>query len=237
MRHQNIRARLGHCLRLLRIEYVGAGQHVQLMGFAHHLDLQAVAHAGLLQILPEDAVDQADRREVLHSVEALRFELLEVDVHYTERIRSAYARQHRSMLDDRENLGAHLHHDLVGVAIGQKPGQRAAPRHAVTTGVVDDEHVRAAGFAALCRDAGSGAHTYQNLPVGDFLLEFRDDFCTCSSFFLLVFLICFLPVERACALPTGRLTPYSDGCFSLRAASSSMPRIRVYSLIGIILST
>ena len=34
------------------------------------VDLEPVAHAGLLEVRAEDAVDQADGREVLHAGEA-----------------------------------------------------------------------------------------------------------------------------------------------------------------------
>ena len=46
----------------------------------------------------------------------------------------------------------HLHDDRVGVAVGQEPGQRAAPRHAVAARVVDDDQVRAARLGALGRE-------------------------------------------------------------------------------------
>ena len=38
----------------------------------------------------------------------------------------------------------------------EEPGQRAAPRHPVATGVVDDDEVAAAGLGALGRQAGAG---------------------------------------------------------------------------------
>ena len=51
-------------------EHVRSGQQVEFAGGGDHLHLEPVAHAGLLEVLPEDAVDQTDRREVLHAGEA-----------------------------------------------------------------------------------------------------------------------------------------------------------------------
>ncbi len=78
---ENIGTCLSHGLRLFGVEHVRAGQHVKLMRLAYHLYLKTVAHAGLLKILAEYAVDKTDGREVLHAVEALCLELTEVNVH------------------------------------------------------------------------------------------------------------------------------------------------------------
>ena len=56
--------------RLGLAEDVGRGQQVQRAGARDHLDLEAVAHAGLFEVGAEGAVDQADGREVLHAGEA-----------------------------------------------------------------------------------------------------------------------------------------------------------------------
>ena len=60
-------------------------------------------------------------------------------------------------LHDRQHLAAHLHHDRVRVAVRHQPGQRAAARHPVAAGVVDDDQVGAALLGALGREAGAGA--------------------------------------------------------------------------------
>ena len=59
-----------HRLRLLLVEHVGRGEEVQLVGGADHVDLEPVAHAGLLEVGAEDAVDEAHGGEVLHAGEA-----------------------------------------------------------------------------------------------------------------------------------------------------------------------
>ncbi len=61
----------------------------------------------------------------------------------------------------------HLADDLVGVAVGQQPGQRTAARHPVATRVVDHDQVDAAGLLALGRQAGAGAATDDELASGD----------------------------------------------------------------------
>ena len=55
-----------------------------------------------------------------------------------------------------QHLAGHLHDDGVGVAVGQQAGQRAAARHSVAAGVVDDDEVGSAGFGTLRREAGAG---------------------------------------------------------------------------------
>ena len=56
-----------------------------------------------------------------------------------------------------QHLAAHLDHDLVGVAVGQEAGERAAAGHAVAAGIVDHDQVDAAGLLAAGREAGAGA--------------------------------------------------------------------------------
>ena len=75
VRHQLVRAGLGHRLRLVGVEHVGRGEQVQLVREPDHLDLFVVAHAGRLEVGPEVAVDQPDRREVLDAGEAHLLEL------------------------------------------------------------------------------------------------------------------------------------------------------------------
>ena len=173
MRDKAVRARFGHCTRLLCVEDVGAGHHIQLMRLADHIDLKAVAHAGLLQILAEHAVDQADGREVLHAVKALRLQLLQVDVHHAEGVRAAHTGEHRCLFNDRQNLVAHFHHDLVRVAIGKQAGKGAAASHTETAGVIDDQHIHARFFRALGRNAGTGADADENLPLRNLRSEVR----------------------------------------------------------------
>ena len=87
----------------------------------------------------------------------IALQLVEEHVHEAERIGAVDAGEHRRVLHDRQHLARHLHHDLVGVAVGHQPGERAAARHAVAAGIVDDDEVDAAGLLALGRQPRAGA--------------------------------------------------------------------------------
>ena len=101
----------------------------------------------------EDAVDQADGREVLHAVEAHGLQLAQEHRHDPERIGAADAREHRRVAHDRQHLARHVDDDGVGVAVGQEAGEAAAAGHAEAAGVVDDDQVDAAALGELRRDA------------------------------------------------------------------------------------
>ncbi len=70
-------------------------------------------------------------------------------------------------LHHRQHLVRHLADDLVGVAVGEQAGERAAPGHAVAARVVDDDQVDAAGLLALGRQAGAGAAADDRPARGD----------------------------------------------------------------------
>ena len=103
--------------------------------------------------------------------EAHRLELVEEHVHQAERVGAVDAGKHRRVLDHGQHLGRHLDHDLVGVAVGQQPRERAAAGHAVAPGVVDHDEVDAAGLLALGGQAGAGAAADDGLAAGDHGLE------------------------------------------------------------------
>ena len=145
------------------------------MRLAYHLYLKTVAHAGLLKILAEYAVDKTDGREVLHAVEALCLELTEVNVHNTEGVGTADARKNGGVLDNGKDFCTHLNDYLVCVAVGKQTGKRTAAGHAVAAGVVDYEHIRTARLAALSGDTGTGADADKDLTVFDFFFEFCND--------------------------------------------------------------
>ena len=117
MRHEDVGTRSRHRRRLVVVEGVGRRQEVTLVREPDHVDLAAVAHAGLLQPGAKHAVDQSDRREVLHAAEADPAELVKEDGHQAERIGPAHAREHRSVVHDREHLTRHVDDDLVRVAV------------------------------------------------------------------------------------------------------------------------
>jgi hypothetical protein len=79
------------------------------------------------------------------------------------------------VLDYRQHLDRHLLDDLVGVAIGQQPGRRTPSRHAVASGIVDDDQVDATGLLGLGRQAGARAAADDRYAVGDHLAEFFQD--------------------------------------------------------------
>ena len=148
------------------------------MGHADHVDLVAVAHAGLLEVRTEDPVDEPDGREVLHAGEADLLDLPEEVGHDAERIGAVDAGQHRGVLDDREHLVGHLHDDGIGVAVGEQPGQGTATGHAEASRVVDDEQVDAAGLGGLRRDTGTGASPDDRPALGDLTAETFQDLLT-----------------------------------------------------------
>ena len=173
--NDDIGACLGHVNGLLLIEYVGAGEHIELMRLGDHLDLKVVAHAGFFQVLAEHAVDQANRGKVLNAVEALLLQVFQVLFHYAERVGAAYAGKHGGVLNNRKNLYAHLHNDLVCVAVGKEARQRAAACHAETTGVVDNEDVGSASLGGLSGNAGTGAYAEQDFALCALFLEAGHD--------------------------------------------------------------
>ena len=120
---------------------------------------------GLLEPDPEGAVDQADRREVLHAAEADALQLVEEDRHQPERVGAADAREHRRLPHDRQHLARHVDDDRVRVAVRHQPGERAAAAHAVAAAVVDDDQVGAAGLGELRREARAGAGADDRRPA------------------------------------------------------------------------
>ena len=87
----------------------------------------------------------------------MRLELVEEAVEQAERIGAVDAGQHRRARGHRQHLARHFDDDLVGVAIGEQAGERAAAGHAVAAGIVDDDEVDAARLLAFGGKAGAGA--------------------------------------------------------------------------------
>ena len=158
---------LGHGAGLGLVEHVRGRQHVLGTGEADHLHLEPVAHAGLLQIGPDPAVEETHGREVLHAREAQRLQLVEEVVEEAERVGAVHPGQHRRVPHHRQHLARHLDHDVVGVAVGHQSGERAAARHAIAAGIVDHDEVEPARLLALGGEPGPG-------PAADDRLAARD---------------------------------------------------------------
>mmetsp|Transcript_26439 Transcript_26439/g.61680 ORF Transcript_26439/g.61680 Transcript_26439/m.61680 type:complete len:406 (-) Transcript_26439:1383-2600(-) len=164
-----------HLPRLAHVESVGRRQQAESTREADHVDLEAVRHAGLLEVLPEDTVHQADRREVLRAREAQRLDRLEQLVHPSERVRRADPREQRRPPEHWQNLLPHLEHHRVRVLEGQQPGERAVPAHPEPARVVDDDEVSAARLLELGRDASARARANDGLPPRRHLAQPLED--------------------------------------------------------------
>src|SRR6266404_8221830 len=84
-----------------------------------------------------------------------------------ERVGTVDSGQNRRVADHRKHFAGHLDVDLVGAAVGHEAGERAAPRHPVAAGIVDDDKVDAAGLLAFGGEAGSGAAADDRLSAAD----------------------------------------------------------------------
>src|SRR5258708_8028506 len=84
MRHHNVGAGSSHRFCVVSIKTIGSRHQFHFMSQTDHIDLQTVAHTGFFQVLPEQPVNQTDRREILYSREAgLRY-LLKKQRHLTK---------------------------------------------------------------------------------------------------------------------------------------------------------
>ena len=164
--HEHVCAGLGHLHRFFLVEYVGTGHKPRLVRLGDHLDFQVVTHVRFFEILAEQSVDESDRGEVLDPRESLVLELPNKHAHDTEGIRSADARQHGGVLHDGQDLLAHLHDHLVGVAVGHHAREGTPPAHAVPPGIVDDDNVGASRFRALGGQTGAGARADDGSSFG-----------------------------------------------------------------------
>ena len=70
MADDDVGASLGHGGRFVRVEDIGRGEEIERVRGADHVDLEAVAHAGLFEIPAERAVDEAYSGKILHAGEA-----------------------------------------------------------------------------------------------------------------------------------------------------------------------
>ena len=171
VRDEDVGAGLRHRPRLIGIENVRAREQIELVRRPDHLDLERIAHAGLLEVQAEDPVDEPDRREVLDAREAELLETAQEHGHEPERVGAAHAGQHGRLADDREHFGRHLDDDRVRVAVRHEAGERAAARHPVAARVVDDDQVTAAGLGTLGREARAGARADDRASFCDLRTE------------------------------------------------------------------
>jgi hypothetical protein len=174
VRDHDIRTHLREAPRLILVEDVRAGQHLQFVGYRDPVDLVLDAHSGLLQALPEVPVDQADGREILDPVEPHGLQLRQKGARQTERVGATDSGQDRCVFDHRQHLRRHVHHDGVGVTVGHEPGEAAASRHPEAARVVDDDQVDATALRELRGDAGAGTRTDDRPTLVDLLSESAD---------------------------------------------------------------
>ena len=80
-----------------------------------------------------------------------------------ERVGAVDPGQHGRVAHHRQHLARHLDDDLIGIAIGEHPRQRSAPRHSVAARIVDDDEVDPARLLAFGGEAGAGAATQDRL--------------------------------------------------------------------------
>ena len=98
-----------------------------------------------------------------------------------ERIGAVDAGEHRRLLHDRQHLARHLDDDVVGIAVGEQAGERAAARHAVAAGIVDDDEVDAARLLAFGGEAGAGAAADDRLAARDHGAEPGENVLACNA--------------------------------------------------------
>jgi hypothetical protein len=173
--HDDVGAGPGHGRRVLLGEDVRGGEQVERAGGADHLDLEPVAHARLLELGANGAVEEPHRGEVLDAREAEVGEPTEEVVGDHEGVGAVDAGEHRGARDHRQHLARHVQHDVVGVAVGEEPGERAAAGHAVAAGVVDHDQVDPAGLLALGRQPGARAPADDGLAAADHAAQPPED--------------------------------------------------------------
>ena len=79
--------------------HIWCREQIALMGNLDHVDFEAIAHARLLEVLPEHPINQANRREVLHPCEAHPLEVIQKRTHEPEGIGTTDTGEHRRVLD------------------------------------------------------------------------------------------------------------------------------------------
>src|SRR4029079_17191845 len=214
-------AGLRHRDGLVDREDVRRGEHVLLVGEADHLDLEPVAHAGLLEVLPERPVEEADGREVLHAAEPDAAHLVEEDVHQPERIGAADAGEHGRLVDDREHLARHVDDDRVRVAVRQEARERHAPGHPGAARGGYDDQVGTARLGALGREPRARAGADDRVAGVDLCAEPRQ--CLASRHSL-------SPISEwsrfaIASANSGSFTSWSTSCTSTLDVSTSSRRV------------
>ncbi len=172
VRNDHVGPRPRHRHRFIGGKHIRRGQHVALMGFADHVDFKPIAHAGLFKVLAEHAIKQANRRKILHPGKAQRLQVIKQMIHDRKGIRAVHPRQHRRMPHDGQHLARHFLHNVIGIAIGQQPRQRAPPRHAVAPGIIDDDEVNPARLLAFGRKPRARPAADNGLALGNHAAEF-----------------------------------------------------------------
>ena len=164
-----------HRPRVVLAEDVRRREQVERGGRPDEIDLELVAHAGLLEVLAEHAVDEANRREVLDARDPQPAQVLEERLGLEERIGAVHAGEDRGVADGRDHLGGHVANDLVRVAVREEPRERAAAGHPVAARVVDHQEVDAPVLLGCRRQAVAGAAAEDGLAAIDLATQPGDD--------------------------------------------------------------
>src|SRR5262245_29357824 len=178
MADHDVGARLGHVPCGLLGEDVRRRQQVEGARGSDHLDLEGVAHARLLELGTDRAVEEAHGGEVLHTGEAQRGQPRQEVVEDHEGVGAVDARQYRRLLHHGQHLARHVNHDVVGVAVRHEAGWRAPAGHAVASRVVDHDEVDATGLLALGREPRPRPAADDGLATADHPAETLQDVCS-----------------------------------------------------------
>ena len=84
--HNDVSARLSHFGGVRGRKHIRRSQKVLASRRADHFDFEVIGHPGSFEVAPEDAVNQPDRREILHAGKAGRLHFVEKSVEDAEGI-------------------------------------------------------------------------------------------------------------------------------------------------------
>ncbi len=93
------------------------------MGYGLEVEMIRAAHARLLELSADSAVEEAHGGKVLHPREPQRGQPRQEVLGDHEGVRAVDAGEHRRALDHGQHLPGHVQHDVVGIAVGHEAGE------------------------------------------------------------------------------------------------------------------